>query len=94
MLYTFAVLRNPLKAIETPEPRFAHFFGGELGVSCGLDPDRYIRVVTLDLSDPALAFLRFQSLTELPLLMDFTAGSIAYTVIQDVALPLKNVLHS
>jgi hypothetical protein len=82
MLYTFAVLRNPLKAIETSEADYSHFFGGELGEACGLDPARYARVMSLDLSDPLLSFLRFQNLIELPLLMDFAAGSIAYTVLQ------------
>lgn len=82
MLYTFAVLRNPLKAIETSAADFSHFFGGELGDACRLDPTRYARVMTLDLSDPLLSFLRFQDLNELPLLMDFAAGSIAYKVLQ------------
>lgn len=80
MLYTFAILRNPLKAVAAAAPPFGHYFGGDLGKSLRLDAKRYARIMTLDLADPLLGFLRFPKMAELPLVMDFGAGSICYSV--------------
>ena len=83
MIYTFAVLQNPLKAVPSPSPGNGHYFGGELGTSLGLVSPRFARILTLDLEDPLLGFLRFTGLRELPLLMDFERGCISYTVIEN-----------
>lgn len=80
MLYTFALRRNPLKVIPGASRSGSHYFGGPLELA-ELDPQRFARVLTLDLRDPMLSFLRFPApITELPLLMDFCEGYISYSI--------------
>jgi hypothetical protein len=90
MLYTFAVLRSPLTVVPDPAPPYQHYFGGD-AQGLGGDSTRQIaRVLTLDLRDPKLSFLRFQRTTELPLVMDFARGAVDYSVADDGSL----ILHS
>lgn len=91
MLYTFALLRNPLKAISSETSQFGHYFGGILGERISLDPKRFARVMTLNLADPLLGFLRFPKLQELPLIMDFCSGSICYSVLEDGSVEVHDV---
>jgi hypothetical protein len=90
MIYTFAVLQNPLKAVHDLNPKYQHYFGGELGKELGVHSPRYSRIITLDLEDPLLGFLRFNKLHELPLLMDFESGWISYSVGEDNSVSLHN----
>jgi hypothetical protein len=90
MLYTFAILRAPHTVVPDVAPVHRHFFGGSaqgLGVAGG---GRFARVLTLDLRDPKLSFLRFPGGNELPLVMDFAAGAIDYSVRNDGSI----ILHS
>ena len=90
MIYSFAILRSPLTVVPDKAPTYRHYFGGPsegLGVSAGL---RFARVLTLDLLDPQLSFLRFDGPKELPLVMDFAEGAIDYSVRHDASL----ILHS
>lgn len=82
MIYTFDVLRNPLKTISSETSQFGHYFGGSLGERIALDPERFSRVMTLNPADPLLSFLRFPNLQELPLIMDFCSGSICYSILE------------
>ena len=90
MLYTFAVLRSPHTVVPDAAPAHRHYFGGS-AKGLGLEgTGRFARVLTLDLRDPTLAFLRFPAQIELPLVMDFVGGSIDYSVRDDGSL----LLHS
>ncbi len=90
MLYTFALLRSPLKVTAADGDAFAHYFGGT-AAELGLDPQRYTRTLTLDLNDPSLSFLRFpRSIVQLPLLMDFAEGYISYSLKADGAVKLHS----
>jgi hypothetical protein len=80
MLYTYALRRSPLKVLPGASQPHAHYFGGELVLS-QLDESRFARLLTLDLRDPLLSFLRFPStVTTLPLVMDFAEGYISYSL--------------
>lgn len=80
MLYTFDLLRHPLKIVPISDaPVFRHRFGGPLQLPDLAEDGRVLRVLTLDLDDPLLSFLRFPLRGELPLLMDFSSGAIAYS---------------
>lgn len=94
MLYTFALLRSPLKAIGAEGGAFAHYFGGS-AAGLGLDPQRFARILTLDLADPDLSFLRFpNSIGQLPLLMDFAEGYISYSLMEDGSVKLHSPAES
>lgn len=83
MLYTYALRRSPLKVLPGASQSHAHYFGGELALA-RLDSSRFARLLTLDLQDPLLSFLRFPPTTvTLPLLMDFAEGYISYSLGQD-----------
>jgi hypothetical protein len=90
MLYTFAVVRSPLKAVPDGASEYGHYFGGPaegLGIEAG---HRFARILTLDLCDPRLSFLRLGTRRELPLVMDFAEGGIDYSLREDGSL----ILHS
>jgi len=91
MIYTFAIKRSPLIVVPDPMPEYGHYFGGPLG-ALGLHDshERFARVLTLDLSDPKMSFLRLKGPDQLPLVMDFAEGAIDYSVRQDGSL----LLHS
>jgi hypothetical protein len=90
MIYTFAVARSPLKVIPDVASSRRHYFGGSAdGLDIGAG-SRIVRVLTLDLGDPMLSFLRFDGRRELPLVMDFATGAVDYSVRGDGTL----VLHS
>lgn len=94
MLYTFALLRSPLKVNAGDPGPFGHYFGGT-AASLDLDPLRFARVLTLHLADPALSFLRFpKQITYLPLLMDFAEGYISYSLKEDGAIALYSPISS
>lgn len=94
MLYTFAVLRSPLKAVLDSSACYRNYFGGQLRVNGLPETGRFARVLTLDLRDPQLAFLRFPIGDELPLLMDFAEGAIAYSVKPEGVIQLHSSLDS
>lgn len=45
------------------------------------DDPRFVHVVTLDLSDPALSFLKLDAADTLPLLMNVAEGLVAYSIV-------------
>lgn len=45
------------------------------------DDPRYIHVLTLDLSDPALSFLKLDAAESLPLLMNVADGFVSYSIV-------------
>ncbi len=94
MLYTFALLRSPLKAVPDDSAPYNSYFGGPLALAGMLDTGRYARVLTLDLRDPQLSFLRFPVGGELPLLMDFAEGAIAYSVMPSGVIQLHSSSES
>lgn len=92
MIYTFEVLRNPLKAISSEDSQFGHYFDGSLGERIALSPERFFRVMTLNPADPLLNFLRFPNLPELPLIMDFCSGSICYSVLENGSVEVHDTI--
>jgi hypothetical protein len=90
MLYTFAIRNSPHLVVPDAAPAYRHFFGGSaqgLGIDGG---SRFARVLTLDLGDPKLSFLRFPGGAELPLVMDFAEGAIDYSVRDDGSITLHS----
>ena len=60
-------------------------------MSTQLDSSRFARLLTLDLRDPVLSFLRFpEAAHELPLLMDFAEGYISYSLGADRSVELHS----
>ena len=90
MLYTFAVLQSPHTVVPDSAPEYQHYFGGD-GLGLGVEgTSQFARVLTLDLHDPKLSFLRFPETMELPLVMDFAKGAVDYSVAGDGSI----ILHS
>lgn len=84
MLYTFDLHRHPFKVVPSQElGDFRHRFGGPIDLQSLSTSASIARVLTLDLNDPPLAFLRFPRPGELPLLMDFASGAIDYSATPD-----------
>ena len=80
MIFTFALRRNPCRVVGGMQSRYGHFCGGDCDFP-GLPSDpRFLHIATLDLSDPSLAFLQFDGMSVLPLVMDTAEGTIAYLV--------------
>jgi hypothetical protein len=80
MLYIYALRRSPLKVLPGASQSHDHYFGGGLALP-GLDSSRFARILTLDLRDPLLSFLRFPpSNLTLSLVMDFAEGYISYSL--------------
>lgn len=89
MVYSIDIRRHPSRVVQTESPRFKHVCGG----TCQLDgfpkDPRYVQILSFDLADPALSFLRLKGASRLPLVMDTAAGAIAYSVNEEA----KFVLH-
>lgn len=89
MVYSIAIRQHPSRVIQTNAPKFKHFCGG----TCQLDgfpiDPRYVQILSLDLADPALSFLRLKGTPCLPLVMDTAAGAIAYSITEQA----RFVLH-
>lgn len=82
MIFTFALSRNPCRLLGGVRSPYRHVCGGDCEVPGLPEQDRFVHIATLDLRDPALAYLgeRFAGCELLPLVMDTAEGWIAYSV--------------
>jgi hypothetical protein len=82
MLFTFTLRRNPSRLLGGVKSAFGHFFGGECEVRGLPEEARFVHILSLNLRDPALAFLRerFPEFDVLPFVMDTAEGEIAYSL--------------
>lgn len=94
MMFTYSLRRNPCLLIGGAESAYRHFCGGECEVPGLPSESRFVHILSLDLRDPALAFLQIEGLAALPLVMDTAQGWIHYSVTQASGIQLHAVLQS